>query len=334
MALAIASSTLQTGPFRIKDYVMYFGTSQTDKEPGSKVMKLEKKAKTPPEPRVQICDDSDECTIYGESRGYFIRLEFVGHHTYTEIAGVHTTKTELVDAENKAWRDGKSIKWKFPGSINVHTFKRKVNPFEYYHDQAFGDHELWYHDGLQDIEVPFKFDSPYIVGIQQKGGVNINYKWCKSERKVLVPFDRLAEHHAKEKEKGTFIHDYTVYEWCLVGIGEEIGEHCLPVPVEKNGILSMSKMVEFLNLNYNAGGIDRFDGKQFSLKDTMDGVEASPTKEHSFPLIVRDFHDDALMFGGLASTLIVLVFCIGLAFGMLICFGYQQKKALEDRKKE
>eukprot|EP01083_Nonionella_stella_P081691 225192_1 len=38
--------------------------------------------------------------------------------------------------------------------------------------------------------------------------------------------------------------------------------------------------------------------------------------------------------GGGSIVAILVVFCIGLAFGMVICFGYQQKKALEHRKKE
>eukprot|EP01083_Nonionella_stella_P140863 432900_1 len=38
--------------------------------------------------------------------------------------------------------------------------------------------------------------------------------------------------------------------------------------------------------------------------------------------------------GGGSIVAILVVFCVGLAFGMLICFGYQQKKALEERKKE
>eukprot|EP01083_Nonionella_stella_P029288 80671_1 len=38
------------------------------------------------------------------------------------------------------------------------------------------------------------------------------------------------------------------------------------------------------------------------------------------------------IFGGGSVILVLLVFCIGLAFGMMICFGYQKKKELEERK--
>eukprot|EP01083_Nonionella_stella_P058310 152755_1 len=38
--------------------------------------------------------------------------------------------------------------------------------------------------------------------------------------------------------------------------------------------------------------------------------------------------------GGGSIVVLFVIFCIGLAFGMIICFGYQQKKALEERKKE
>eukprot|EP01083_Nonionella_stella_P290560 988667_1 len=36
--------------------------------------------------------------------------------------------------------------------------------------------------------------------------------------------------------------------------------------------------------------------------------------------------------GGGSIMMILIVFCIGLAFGMVICFGYQKKKELEERK--
>eukprot|EP01083_Nonionella_stella_P081456 224412_1 len=38
--------------------------------------------------------------------------------------------------------------------------------------------------------------------------------------------------------------------------------------------------------------------------------------------------------GGGSTVAILVLFCIGVAFGMLVCFGYQQKKALDERKKE
>eukprot|EP01083_Nonionella_stella_P280196 953082_1 len=47
---------------------------------------------------------------------------------------------------------------------------------------------------------------------------------------------------------------------------------------------------------------------------------------------------NGLILGGVIGSgsivAILVVFCIGLAFGMVICFGYQQKRALEERKKE
>eukprot|EP01083_Nonionella_stella_P280197 953083_1 len=38
--------------------------------------------------------------------------------------------------------------------------------------------------------------------------------------------------------------------------------------------------------------------------------------------------------GGGSIVAILVVFCLGLAFGMLVCFGYQQKKSLEESKNE
>eukprot|EP01083_Nonionella_stella_P058314 152761_1 len=47
-----------------------------------------------------------------------------------------------------------------------------------------------------------------------------------------------------------------------------------------------------------------------------------------------EYHNGLLVggvIGGGSIVVLLVIFCIGLAFGMIICFGYHQKKALEER---
>eukprot|EP01083_Nonionella_stella_P035625 97179_1 len=62
-----------------------------------------------------------------------------------------------------------------------------------------------------------------------------------------------------------------------------------------------------------------------------DNVQA----EHSLP-VSGDYNDylNSGVLGGAAIVVIFVVFCLGLAFGMVFCWGYTHKKALDEQKRK
>eukprot|EP01083_Nonionella_stella_P216310 777724_1 len=85
-----------------------------------------------------------------------------------------------------------------------------------------------------------------------------------------------------------------------------------------------------------------------SLRYQYQGIDSAHSlpfhgRNHYHPLISGEYNDasgseSSLLIGGVfgasAVVVIMMIFCIGLACGMLTYWGYSQKKALEERKKE
>eukprot|EP01084_Bolivina_argentea_P108257 193465_1 len=107
------------------------------------------------------------------------------------------------------------------------------------------------------------------------------------------------------------------------------------------------------DLDYGYGAYDDFDynDKEAYLRDhyqenafnSLDDALSFAERSHDRPLIGDEYNDisgsgSSLLIGGVvgasAVVIIVLIFCLGLAFGMLIYWGYSKKKALEVKRKE
>eukprot|EP01083_Nonionella_stella_P170311 579343_1 len=74
-----------------------------------------------------------------------------------------------------------------------------------------------------------------------------------------------------------------------------------------------------------------------------DDIHSLPFDDHSHPLISGEYIDgsgsgSSLLIGGVvgasAVVIIMLIFCLGLAFGMIIYWGYSQKRALDVKRKK
>eukprot|EP01083_Nonionella_stella_P082938 229131_1 len=249
-----------------------------------------------------------------------------------DVATHYLTKVELETTENKAWRDLKRITWFTWNNLKpwsehtvVGTFKRELNPFATSKKEDIIT--LTYNDGLHE-EIKEELPGRYYDGDAM----------TTHPIKIYTPGTFMGVRLARPRLEPEVTGPYTWLQtgdrwgvgWCL-GKKERLGTDC--VHGEKIAITTpWEAMINLLNQKYREGATIEFHGKEFSQKATRDGKT-----ESSFPFIIRDSHEhgywNALMIGGFACAIIVVVFCVGIAFGVVINWGYTQKKVLDQQKK-
>eukprot|EP01083_Nonionella_stella_P160986 526755_1 len=232
--------------------------------------------------------------------------------------GAIVSMKQLLEKENAAWAapTSETITWftwdntkKWNTKTVVAKFKREQKPFSAY--KSYNTITLTYNDGLQK-------ETEELPGIY--------YSDPMTTHPITISTPRTMR--AASVEPYAWVQ--TRAKWCL-GTEEEVGECVRGDPSD------WEAMANLLNQKYADGAIITFNKKKFSKQATIDGENNNREIESSSPFIIRDSHKhgywNVLMIGGFGCTIIVVVFCVGIVFGVAINWGYTQKTALNQQRK-